>query len=384
MKGSCYIEMDLNVLEDNYKHFAQFGKVYFPVKTNHNAIILDKLKKCGSGFEVDSIEHMKKVLDDNTKSKIIYSNVAKSEEEIIWALENGVTFFTIDDGKTLNKILDNAIKLNIEKLKFNVRLNVFDIFKKQFIKKGVEDSRLGSSVKTCKELLLRIKEEKRIKVFAGLSFYVQVEMHDKENMLMVMAKYLTKHFDKSDNISWLNIGGGSRIKSLQKYYFSLKNAISTIGIKEVILEPGRYMVDKVSNAYVSPTRVVHKDSFGGEMVVSLGLGLYHGLIDIKLHKRKFDIVLLHNDLEVKLKEMDYIKRIIKKSYANSDTRDLRENKRLVLRGPTADSIDIIGIYEMPHVNISESDTFCIKNIGAYMEVLISSFSGSIQVEYKKK
>lgn len=374
------IEINVEKLRQNYMSFAKFGKVYFPVKTCSNDIVLNVLKDMESGFEVDSIDHMKKVLTDKNADKIIYSNVAKSEEDIDWALSHHVTFYTIDDENTLDKIIYYAQKYHINNLKINVRLNVYDIFRRDFIKKGIADSRLGSSVGTLKKLLKKIREESGIKISAGISFYVQAEMHDKEDMLLVVAKYILKHFDKEDKIEWINIGGGSRIRTLEKHYDSLMRLLNKLGIEKIILEPGRYMVESVMRAYVPPIRCVSKDN--GEVVVTLGMGIYHGLMDIKLHKREFDIYLLAGDKKIKLNKIDHIKRVVTKSSISKKMKTLTPlDEKLILRGPTADSIDIIGVYETPKNMPTESDAFLIDNIGAYVEGLISDFSGKIDIEY---
>ena len=171
-------KIDLQKLEENYNSFSAWGEVFFPVKTNHNKIILSKLKRLGSGFECDSIEHIKKIYSKRNSHKIIFSNVAKSEQDIIWAAKHNIVFYTVDDEKTLRLILHYAKKYGLGHLKINLRLNIYDIFKKEFKAKGTKDSRLGASARTIKHLLGILDSEEEITIERGISFYVQAEVHD--------------------------------------------------------------------------------------------------------------------------------------------------------------------------------------------------------------
>ena len=54
---------------------------------------------------------------------------------------------------------------------------------------------------------------------------------------------------------------------------------------------------------------------------------------------------------------------------------------LVLSGQTADAIDILGVYKNPDVEINANTIFLIKNVGAYMEVFYSEFSGKVDIGY---
>lgn len=357
--------IDAKKLEENYNLFCKWGDVYFPVKTNHNKLILNKLKKLGCGFECDSISHISKVYSKKGANKIMYSNVAKSYDDILWAIKHNISFYTIDDDKTLATIISLSKKYKVKKLKINVRINVFDIFREEFISKNVVDSRLGASVKTCKHLLNIINSEKEIAIKKGISFYVQAEIHNNEDILKTVFEYLTNNFSLLDKLDWINIGGGSSISRLNKSNESMKAHMRVLGIDKIILEPGRYLVDEVEDVYIPVKRMVDSDLNGGETIVSLDIGIYHGLIDIILHKRKFNIGYIKEDNFIKLNEYN-------------------SGKKLVIRGPTADSLDVIGIFNMPDDLVNKDTVFVIKNIGAYFEVTRSRFSGEVPVRFVLK
>ncbi len=357
-------KINLKQLEKNYNEFKKWGEIYFPVKTNHNQIILNKLKRLGCGFECDCVEHIKKIYNKNNKEKIIFSNVSKMDEDIVWAIRHGIVFYTVDDKQTLIKIINLAKDKKFEKLKINVRLNVYDIFLEVFKKKGVVDSRLGAVVEKCKELLNIINKEKEVKIEKGISFYVQVEVHNEENVLEDVSKYIAKNFVEDFKLDWVNIGGGSTIKKLEKNKKVMFDEFAKIGVKKIILEPGRYLVDQVEDAIVPIRRAVLRGEGQTEMLVTLSVGIYHGLIDYKFHNRKFEYYIISNKF---VKLTDYTQ---------------EKHKKLVLRGPTADSADMLGVFNVPKVRIDSKTLILIKNIGAYVEVNISSFSGNVPVRYE--
>lgn len=364
MKNPTYV-IDLKKLDENYATFSSFGRVYFPVKTNHNQIILNELKKLGSGFECDSVEHIQKVYSKDIAKDIMLSNVAKSDYDIEWALDHGICFYTIDDEQTLLKIIDGAKKRKFKNLKINVRLNVYDIFRAEFEKSGTPDSRLGASVKTCKRLLKIIDEQNGIEISRGVSFYVQKEVHYDEKFLSVVSDYIAGHFSKEDNIGYINIGGGATPSMIRTNHDKMMKDYAQIGVNIIILEPGRYMVGDVESLICEPRRVIDCDLGGGEKVVTLGVGIYHGLLDAKLHKRRFDIAISSGNKLVALKDYD------------------GKGKKMVLRGPTADSSDIIGVFKDVK-GLSTNTQFVISNIGAYVEVLHSDFSGKVLLDYQIK
>ena len=371
-------KIDLQKLEENYNSFSAWGEVFFPVKTNHNKIILSKLKRLGSGFECDSIEHIKKIYSKRNSHKIIFSNVAKSEQDIIWAAKHNIVFYTVDDEKTLRLILHYAKKYGLGHLKINLRLNIYDIFKKEFKAKGTKDSRLGASARTIKHLLGILDSEEEITIERGISFYVQAEVHDDKDMLLRVSGYIAKHFCKGNKLDFVNIGGGSDIYRLNYSKQIMFDNLKKLGVSKIVLEPGRYMVGDIEEMETNCTRSIYTDLNGGEYVLSMAVGIYHGLIDCKLHNRNFDIYIKVGERAEKLLPLQ--------EGAPKAKGSKQKAKRLVLRGPTADSSDIVGIFEVPKLLLNAADnekiSFVIKNVGAYVEVLCSDFSGKIPVKYK--
>jgi diaminopimelate decarboxylase len=147
---------------------------------------------------------------------------------------------------------------------------------------------------------------------------------------------------------------------------TIKNTLSFLGATYLVIEPGRYLVGNVEDLYIPCIRVVDNQKTSNEILVSLYIGIYNGLIDIVLHKRIFEIYVLNDHQLIPLLK-----------YSGTGT-------SLILRGPTADSLDILGIYQSPTCKIDNNTIFVIKNVGAYVEVLNSEFSGKIKQHFIKE
>lgn len=352
--------INLKQLRKNVAGFSKYGEVFFPVKTNHNPEILKELKGL-CGFEIDSIDHLKKVLMPDNCTKIIYSNVVKSDSDLKFAMRHGIVFYTVDDIATLSKILALAKQFNVKNLRLNFRLNVYDIFRATFEAKNIVDSRLGASVTTIKEMIARAKSAGGISIKMGISFYVQAEVHSDKNFLIDAVKYILKNF-KGYKFDHLNIGGGASLKVLEDSKKQLNEAKKVFKLSSIVIEPGRYLVGGVVDLKMPIIRITQKLNARTqipETLVTLNAGIYHGLIDIILHNRVFDFYLLKGE--------------------NSARLIPSPNGKIVLRGPTADSKDVLGLFDCD-LNIDESDFVMIKNCGAYVESLESSFSQRVKTK----
>lgn len=283
--------------------------------------------------------------------------MAKSYKDILWAVKHKINYFTIDDEASLNNLIEVAIKYKLSKIKINVRLNVYECFRDKFESNKILDSRLGAYIVNAIKLFRIINAENRIKIEKGISFYIQYEMQKKENRLIIMLDYLTKIFSKSVGIDFIDIGGGFDEKLLTKSKSSIAKTCKYFDAQYIVLEPGRFMVGDVEDAYVPCTRIVNNLEISNEVIASLELGIYNGLNDIVLHNRIFEFYVCDNDKLIKLEKFKPNK------------------KKLVLRGPTADSLDVLGVFSLPNCNIGVDSIFVIKNIGAYVEVFDSNFSG---------
>src|SRR5271163_1931186 len=105
--GPCLV-VDLDIVRDNYQSFAKAlpdTRVYYAVKANPDAQVLDLLTRLGSSFDTASVTEIEQVLKAGaTADRISYGNTIKKERDIARAYELGVRLFAVDCEAEVEKI----------------------------------------------------------------------------------------------------------------------------------------------------------------------------------------------------------------------------------------------------------------------------------------
>lgn len=92
---------------------AQEALICYAVKANGNQAVLTTLAKLGSGADVVSIGEIRRAISAGIPpNKIVYSGVAKTEEEIEYALSLGIFQFNVESEPELELISQVATTLN--------------------------------------------------------------------------------------------------------------------------------------------------------------------------------------------------------------------------------------------------------------------------------
>ena len=97
----CYVYSGRAIEENYLKYIEALGNqphlVCYAVKSNSNIAILQLLSSLGSGFDIVSIGELERVLlAGGDPKKVVFSGLAKSEEEMRRALEVGIHCFNIE------------------------------------------------------------------------------------------------------------------------------------------------------------------------------------------------------------------------------------------------------------------------------------------------
>ncbi len=110
----CYV-YDYGRLLSNIRvlkrHFHGMAKLYFAVKANTNLSLLRIIKQQGVGAEVVSPGEIFICLRAGFKAEeILYNNVARKAEEILYALDSGVIFFGFESIFNLKREVARRIR----------------------------------------------------------------------------------------------------------------------------------------------------------------------------------------------------------------------------------------------------------------------------------
>jgi diaminopimelate decarboxylase len=98
-------------LENNFKFFQNtFSKINplicFAIKSNTNLVILNKLKKLGSGADVVSIGELQLALKAGIDpQKIVFSGVGKTKEELAYAISKKILLINTESENEIGEII---------------------------------------------------------------------------------------------------------------------------------------------------------------------------------------------------------------------------------------------------------------------------------------
>ncbi len=216
----CYVysnEMLINEFSEYKKAFESYPKttICYSVKANSNLTVLNIFNSLGSGFDIVSegeLERIKKVGAD--PKKVVFSGVAKSDNEIIKALEFGILFFNVESFDELRAIDRVSGQLGV-RARISIRVNP-DIDPKThpYISTGLKTSKFGIAIEDSSEAYVEASKMKNIEV-VGIDAHIGSQIFDLkpfEDSLERLENLFYQLKDLNINIEFVDIGGGLGIK----------------------------------------------------------------------------------------------------------------------------------------------------------------------------
>src|SRR6202051_3829534 len=156
--------LDVDRVESNFHalHAAlPLARIYYAVKANPAAPVLQRLVQLGSSFDAASIEEIEFCLDAGAEpASVSFGNTIKKFPAIRRAHESGVTMFAFDSAEELEKLAEHAPGARVY-----CRILVEN--------KGADwplSRKFGTTVESARELMLRA-DEMGLDPY-GLSFHV--------------------------------------------------------------------------------------------------------------------------------------------------------------------------------------------------------------------
>ncbi|MED5511189.1 MAG: diaminopimelate decarboxylase, partial [Pseudomonadota bacterium] len=149
----CYI-YSRKTFERHYLAFADAAKshnslVCYAVKANSNIAVLNILARLGSGFDIVSKGELARVIQaGGDASKVVFSGVAKTADEITYALELGIKCFNVESVAELERISKVATDLNLV-APISIRVNPdIDAKTHPYISTGLKENKFGIDIQT--------------------------------------------------------------------------------------------------------------------------------------------------------------------------------------------------------------------------------------------
>ena len=347
------------VIRNNYALYSNQKReddlICYAVKANSNLNILKMLVDIGSGFDVVSGNELKKcLLAGADKNKIVFSGVAKSEEEITHAIENeilSINIESINEYKRIEKISSSLYK----KVKCALRVNPdITIGSHKYIETGAKSSKFGLGKKDVNEVSELALKSENIEL-TTIACHIGSQISD-ENLILqsldyifVIAEELKK---QGHEISCLDIGGGLGIK-----YHNEKKGDPALLIKEIkrrlngtnykfILEPGRSII---GNAGILISKVEYIKEAGDKKFAIVDTGM-NDLIRPSLYEAWHGVMELENR-KVKSEKYD-------------------------IAGPVCETGDVLATDR--ELRILPNDIIALMDVGAYGSVMSSNYNSRLK------
>ena len=357
--GSPAFIYSSKAINDNFQSYQneirEGDLICYAVKANSNLHILKLLSDLGSGFDVVSGNELKRcLLAGADKNKIVFSGVAKTEEEITLAIENDILSINIESYGEFQRILKVSKRLN-KKVNCALRVNPdIAIGSHKYIQTGSKTSKFGLD----KESVLKISSQCEIDgpiKLTSVASHIGSQISD-ENLILESVDYLIEIADElaknGHNIEYLDIGGGLGIQYRDEEEGSpkillekVKELLSERDFK-IILEPGRSVI---GTAGILVSKVEYIKEAGEKKFAIIDAGM-NDLIRPSLYEA------WHKVMEV--------------DHQNTDL-DLYD-----LAGPVCETGDVLA--KDRNLKIMPGDHVAFMDVGAYGSVMTSNYNSRLR------
>ena len=350
-----YLYSEGNIVE-NYKSFLNNFKrsnplICFSVKANSNIQILKILKKLGSGADVVSGGELLKAIKSGIKpSKIVFSGVGKTEDEIRLAIKKNILLINVESEN--EAILINKISGQLKKrTSIGVRLNPdINAPTHKKISTGKAEDKFGLSKTNLISFCLKMNKFSNLRLDA-ISVHIGSQILN-ENPFKKTLKVLEEIIKKTKiKFKFVDLGGGFGItykkndqKLNLKNYSKLVEKFKKKFNCNIIFEPGRAIIGNTA-LLVAKVQYLKKGSNKTFAILNAGMNDF-------MRTALYDAV--HNILPV-----------IKNSKKN--------NGPLEFVGPICETTCKFIKYKK-YQKINQSDHVAIADVGAYGASLSSNYN----------
>ncbi|MBN6711670.1 diaminopimelate decarboxylase [Haemophilus haemoglobinophilus] len=327
--------------------------ICFAVKSNPNIAILNMMAKLGSGFDIVSQGELERVLfAGGDPSKVVFSGVAKSAQEIARGLEVGIRCFNVESAVELIRI--NQVAGEIGKVApISLRVNPdVDAHTHPYISTGLKENKFGISVKQAQEVYRQASQLENIKI-VGMDCHIGSQLTelqpflDATDRLIVLMEQL-----KQDGITLehLDLGGGlgvtysdEQAPHPSEYAAALLAKLKDYPDLEIILEPGRAIT---ANAGILVTKVEYIKSNEGRHFAIVDTGM-NDMIRPALYQAYMNIIEIDRTLP-------------------------RETQVYDVVGPICETSDFLG--KQRSLAIAQGDFIAQRSAGAYGASMASTYN----------
>lgn len=237
------------------------GMICYAVKANSNIAVLNILAKLGAGFDIVSVGELERVLAaGGDPSRIIFSGVAKTEQEMKRAIELGVYCFNVESSAELVRLNDVAGELGvIAPISLRVNPDV-DAKTHPYISTGLKENKFGIDIEQAINVYQQASKLPNIAI-KGVDCHIGSQLTAIDPFLDAVDRVLRlidRLADWGITIDHIDLGGGLGVQYKDEAPPSIADYLKEIKVRlgdrrvSLSLEPGRSIV---ANAGVLLTKV---------------------------------------------------------------------------------------------------------------------------------
>ncbi|MBU2965638.1 diaminopimelate decarboxylase [Amphritea sp. 2_MG-2023] len=337
-----------DALERAYLDYAQAlegrdALVCYAVKANANIGVLNVLARLGAGFDIVSLGELERVIKaGGDPKKVVFSGVAKREDEMRRALELGIHCFNVESEAELDRL--NKVASELDKVAaISLRVNPdVDAGTHPYISTGLKDNKFGVAIDDAARIYAYAHSLSHLDV-QGVDCHIGSQLTEIAPFLDALDRLLLlidNLAEQGITIKHLDLGGGLGVcytdevpPTPQAYIAAVIDKLGDRPLK-LIFEPGRSIA---ANAGILITRVEFLKCTEHKNFAIID-GAMNDLIRPALYSAYMDIIPV-------------------------DVREEGEARRFDLVGPVCESGDFLG--KDRALNIEAGDLLAVCSAGAY-------------------
>ena len=357
----CYV-YSKRAIELNYSAYVTALGDYphlvcYAVKSNSNIAVLQTLVALGAGFDIVSIGELERVLmAGGDPSKVVFSGLAKTADEMSRALEAGIHCFNVESESELVLLNATAASLSVN-APVSIRVNPdVDAKTHPYISTGLKEDKFGIDIDQALGVYERAAQMDNIDLI-GVDCHIGSQLTEVKPFLDAMARLLilVDHLTERDiPLAHIDIGGGLGVRYQNEQTLSVGDYMAELlpllaqRKETLILEPGRSIT---ANAGVLLTRVQYLKSNDHKNFAIVNAAM-NDMLRPSLYQAWMDIqpISIHSDSEEKIYDVV---------------------------GPVCESGDFLG--KDRTLSISEGDYLCLFSAGSYGFVMSSNYNSRPRV-----
>lgn len=341
----------------NWQKFRQFWpaphRLCYAVKANSNLAILQLLAAHGADFDIVSAGELKRVLRAGGSAKsAVFSGVAKSAEELTFALQQGIGCINVESAAELERVEQVAQSLGVS-APVSLRVNPdVDAQTHPYIATGMKANKFGIAMADAMPVFERAASLPHIELL-GADCHIGSQIMSAapfldaaERMFDLVERLATKGI----LLTHLDLGGGFGVSyedagqlNVEHYLSQVLHMASAYPQLTLLLEPGRAIV---ADAGLMITKVEYIKTSEDKHFALVDAGM-NDLLRPSLYQAWHDIIAVDENKNCQDRLLDVV-------------------------GPVCETGCFLG--HARHLSVEQGDLLAVKHAGAYGFTMSSNYN----------